>query len=365
MERIVEYRQLGRSGVKVSVLSLGTMPFGGHQRPAKGNVDVNEARRILDHALDAGVNLIDTADVYGYGRSELTLGKIIEGRRDRILIATKCRAIVGDGPNDAGLSRYHIIQSLERSLQRLGTDHVDLYQVHGWDGQTPLEETIRALDQLVRDGKVRYVGCSNLAAWHVMKSLAVADKLSAERFVSQQIYYSLIDRDAENELVPVSIDQGVGILVWGPLAGGLLSGKYQRGVDDAKLLDWIEPPIHDPGRIYDIVDVVREVADTHGSTPAQVSLAYILAKPGVTSAILGPRREADIVTALKAADLKLTSDDLARLDAASARPQPYPQWHFKYSAFDRLGPGDTALVASEWAEHRLKMVHEGFRDARP
>jgi aryl-alcohol dehydrogenase-like predicted oxidoreductase len=343
----VQYRQLGRSGLRVSVLSLGTMPFGGHQRSEKGNIEVNEARRILDRSLDAGVNLIDSADVYGYGRAEETVGKIIEGRRDRLLIATKCRAIVSDGPNDGGLSRYHIIQSLERSLRRLGTDHVDLYQTHGWDGQTAIDETVRALDQLVSDGKVRYLGCSNLAAWHLMKSLAVSDRLLAERFVSQQIYYSILDRDAENELVPVAIDQGVGILIWGPLAGGLLSGKYQRGVDDAKLIAWKEPPIQDPGRIYDILDVVREIADAHQSSPAQVSLAYILSKPGITSAILGPRREDQMVTALQAVELQLTAEDLARLDAVSVRPRPYPQWHQAWSAIDRLSPADETLFRSE------------------
>jgi aryl-alcohol dehydrogenase-like predicted oxidoreductase len=348
----VEYRQLGRSGLRVSALSLGTMPFGGHQRPEKGNIEVDQARRILDRALEAGVNLVDTADIYGLGRAEETVGKIIEGRRDRLLLATKCRAVVGDGPNDGGLSRYHIIDALERSLRRLGTDHIDLYQTHGWDGQTAIDETVRALDQLVSDGKVRYLGCSNLAAWHLMKYLGMSDHMLAERFVSQQIYYSILDRDAENELVPLSIDQGVGILVWGPLAGGLLSGKYKRGEDDDKLLAWKEPPIQEPNRIYDIVDVVRDVSDAHRTTPAQVSLAYILTKPGVTSAILGPRREDQIVTALEATDLRLTVEDLARLDAVSSRPRPYPQWHQAWSAIDRLGPGDETLFKADLRDDR-------------
>ena len=329
--------------------TLGTMPFGGHQRTEKGNIEVNEARRILDRSIDAGVNLVDSADVYGYGRAEETLGKVIEGRRNKVLIATKCRAVVGDGPNDGGLSRHHIIESLEGSLRRLGTDHVDLYQTHGWDGQTSVDETMRALDQLVSDGKVRYIGCSNLAAWHIMKSLAAADRLATERFVSQQIYYSILDRDAENELVPIAIDQGVGILIWGPLAGGLLSGKYQRGTDDAKLLAWKEPPVPDPNRIYDIVDVVKDVAEAHGATPAQVSLAYILTKPGVTSAILGPRREDQMVTALEAADLQLTAGDLARLDAVSLRPRPYPQWHQAWSAIDRLSAADATIFKRDIA----------------
>ena len=322
----MEYRKLGRSGLRVSALSLGTIAFGGDP-PEKGKVGVGQARRILDRALDAGVNLIDTADVYGNGRSEETVGEIIQGRRDRILIATKCRAVVGDGPNDGGLSRHHIIESVERSLRRLRTDHIDLFQAHAWDRQTALEETIGALDRLVADGKVRYIGCSNFSAWHLMKSLAVADRLLAERYVSQQIHYTILDRDAENELVPLAIEERVGILIWAPLASGLLSGKYQRGADDATLRSWKEPPVPDPSRVYRIVDVVREVGDAHGASPAQVSVAYILGKPGVTSAILGPRSDDQVVTALQAAQLQLTSEDMAKLDAASARPRPYPQWH--------------------------------------
>ncbi len=345
----MEYRQLGRSGLRVSKLSLGTMPFGGHQRAEKGNVDVAAAQRMLDMAVDGGVNFLDTADVYGLGRAEETVGEIVQGRRDKVLLATKVRAIVGDGPNDGGLSRFHIIEGVERSLKRLRTDHVDLLQTHGWDGQTSLEETIRALDQLVADGKVRYLGCSNMSAWHVMKSLGVADRLGAERYVSQQLYYSLIDRDIENEHVPLSIDQGLGILVWGPLAGGLLSGKYQRGIDDGKLLAWKEPPISDPNRVYDLVDVVREVGTHHDATPAQTALAYILAKPGVSSAILGPRREDQLATALAAAELLLTAEELAQLDAASRRPLPYPQWHQTWSAIDRLSPADATLLGQRGA----------------
>lgn len=324
---MVEYRQLGRSGLRVSILSLGTLAFGGNQPPEKGKVEVGEARRILDRALDAGVNLIDTADVYGHGRSEEMVGEIIRGRRDRVILGTKCRAVVGDGPNDGGLSRYHIIESVEGSLRRLGTDHIDLYMAHAWDRQTAVEETISALDRLVSDGKVRYIGCSNFSAWHLMKSLAVSDRLLAERYVSQEIHYTILDRDAENELVPLSIDQGVGILIWAPLAGGLLSGKYQRDVDDNRLLNWKEPPVPDPSRVYQIVDALREVGDAHGVTTAQVSLAYILAKPGVTSAIVGARREDQMVAALEATQLQLTAEDMAKLDAASARPRPYPQWH--------------------------------------
>jgi aryl-alcohol dehydrogenase-like predicted oxidoreductase len=347
----VKYRQLGRSGLRVSVLALGTLPFGGHQREAMGKVEVPEARRMLDMALDAGVNLVDSADVYGLGRAEETVGEIIAGRRDRLLIASKCRAVVGEGPNDGGLSRHHIIESVERSLRRLGTDHIDLYQAHGWDGETATDETMRALDRLVQDGKVRYLGCSNYSAWHIMKSLGVADRLGTERFVSQQISYSIIGRDAENELVPLSLDQGVGILIWGPLAGGLLSGKYQRGIDDDRLRGWREPPVPDPARVYDVVDALREVAAAHDATPAQVSLAYILAKPAVASAILGPRRETHLAAALEAVEIALSDDEMARLDAASAVPRPYPQWHQAWSASDRPGAPDATLHHPRSTDH--------------
>jgi aryl-alcohol dehydrogenase-like predicted oxidoreductase len=343
----MRYRQLGRSGLRVSVLSLGTLPFGGHQHEAKGNVSIPEAQRMLDVAVEAGVNLIDTADVYGLGRAEETVGAIIAGKRERLVIATKCRAIVGDGPNDGGLSRSHIIESVEGSLRRLRTDFIDIYQVHAWDGETATDETLRTLDQLVRDGKVRYLGCSNFSAWHVMKSLGLADQLGTERFVSQQISYSIVGRDAENELVPLSLDQGVGILVWGPLAGGLLSGKYRRGHDDDRVLGWREPPVADPARVYDIVDVLRDVGRAHDASPAQVSLAYILAKPGVTSAILGPRREEHLSSALDAAELILAPAEMARLDAISAVPRPYPQWHQAWSAIDRLGAPDATLHPRE------------------
>ncbi len=340
----MQYRRLGRSGLRVSVLALGTLPFGGHQRPEFGHTTVDEARRMLDRALDAGVNLIDTADVYGHGRAEETLGEVIKGRRDRLIIATKCRAIVRDGPNDGGMSRHHIIWAVEQSLRRLGIDYIDLYQAHGWDGQTPLEEQIGALDQLVTDGKVRYLGCSNYSGWHLMKSLAVADRLGTQRFVSQQIYYTILGREAEHELVPISIDQGVGVLVWSPLAGGLLGGDYRRGIDDERVANWREPPVPDPSRVFDILDGVSEVAETHEATTAQVSLAYILSKPGVTSVIMGPRHDDHLASALGAADLCLTPEDLDRLDTISDLPKPYPYWHQAWSAVDRLSPADATLL---------------------
>lgn len=339
----MEYRQLGRSGLKVSTIALGTLPFGGHQRPEFGNVPVDQARGMLDRALEAGVNLLDTADVYGYGNAERTVGEIVAGRRDKVLIASKCRAVISDDPNAGGLSRKHIILSVEHSLRRLGTDYIDIYQAHGWDGHTPIEEIISAFDQLVRDGKVRYIGCSNFSGWHIMKSLATSDRLGAQRYVSQQIYYSLLGREAEHELVPISIDQGVGILVYSPLAGGLLGGQRERGVADDELAAWREPPVPDPTRVYDIVDVVKQVAAEHEATPAQVSLAYILTKPGVTSVIVGPRTMDHLETALPAADLQLTDSDLERLDAISALPKPYPYWHQVWSASDRLSAADLTL----------------------
>lgn len=339
----MEYRVLGRSGLRVSQLALGTLPFGGHQREIVGNTDLKDAQRILDRALDAGINLVDTADVYGYGRAESTVGKIIKGRRDKVLVSTKVRAVVGDGPNDAGLSRHHILDSVEKSLQRLEIDHIDLYQVHGWDGQTDAELIMSTLDTLVRSGKVRYIGCSNLSAWHTMKALAIADAAHSERFVSQQIYYSILGREAEHELIPMSVDQGLGNLIWSPLAGGLLSGKLERGRDDEQMQNWWDPPVPDPGPVYDVLDVVTEVATEHNGTVAQVAIAYLLTKH-VTSLILGPRTYDHIDSALGALSIDLTEDQLKRLDDASQRPLPYPYWHQARSMTDRLSPADETLL---------------------
>jgi aryl-alcohol dehydrogenase-like predicted oxidoreductase len=298
--------------------------------------------------LEAGVNLIDTADVYSAGVSEEILGKVLRGRRDRILLATKARFPMGDGPNDAGLSRHYLIRACEASLRRLQTDHIDLYQVHQWDGHTPLEETLEALDTLVRQGKVRYVGCSNYSGWQVTKALGISDRLGYQRYVSQQIHYTLQAREAEYELIPVSLDQGLGILVWSPLAGGLLSGKFRRdeqGPEGARHFGgWDEPPIYDSERLYDIVDVLVDVADGHGVSAAQVALAWLLGRPGVSSVVVGARTDEQLADNLAAAELELGADERARLDEISAPPLIYPYWHQAKTAKERLSDADLALL---------------------
>ncbi|HTV12599.1 MAG TPA: aldo/keto reductase [Acidimicrobiales bacterium] len=346
----MEYRQLGHSGLRVSTVSLGTMTFGGRGPFASvGQVDVDAALRIVERSCDAGVNFIDTADIYSGGASEEIVGQVVKGRREEVLLATKCRFQTEEGSNGAGSSRHHILRSLEASLRRLGTDHIDLYQLHGWDGQTALDETLAALEAAVRSGKVRYVGCSNYSAWHLMKALAVAERKGFERFASHQIYWSLIGRDAEVEVVPAAIDQGLGILVWSPLAGGLLTGKYRR---DSKpegtsrhLTAWDEPPINDADKVYRVIDVLVEVADGHGVPPAQVALAWLLDKPAVTSVIIGARNETQVGQTLGAADLKLSAEDVKRLDAVSASPLPYPLWHQERTVSDRLSPADRAAFS--------------------
>ncbi len=345
----MEYRQLGASGLRVSALSLGTMTFGGRDKFANvGTTDLEQATRQIDRCLDAGVNLIDTADVYSAGLSEEIVGRALRGRRDRVVLATKARMPMGDGVNDAGLSRHHLIAACEASLRRLGTDHIDLYQVHEWDGVTPLEETLDALDHLVKSGKVRYIGCSNYAGWQLMKALGVAEGRGLDRFVSQQIHYTLQAREAEYELVPIAVDQGLGILVWSPLAGGLLSGKYRRDQPDPEqsrlLSGWDEPPVRDQDKLYDIVDTLVAVAADRGASPAQVALAWLLARPAVTSVIIGARTIDQLADNLGAADLTLSDEELARLEKVSRPPLLYPYWHQAKTATDRLGPADLALL---------------------
>jgi len=345
----MDYRQLGHSGLRVSALTLGTMTFGGRGHWTRvGATEVDTATRQVDMCLDAGVNVIDTADVYSDGLSEEVVGKTLKGRRDRVLIATKARFAMGDGPNDAGLSRHHLIRACEASLRRLGTDYIDLYQVHEWDGVTPMEETLHALDDLQRSGKVRYVGCSNFSGWQLSKALGVSEKHDYARYVSQQIYYSLQARDAEYELVPAGLDQGVGILVWSPLAGGLLSGKYRRGeqapAGSRHLTDWGEPPVYDSDALYDTIEVLAGIGAQRGVSAAQVALAYTLGRPAVTSVVIGARTADHLADNLAAAGLTLTAAEREQLDKVSAPPLIYPYWHQAKTARDRLSPADLSLL---------------------
>jgi aryl-alcohol dehydrogenase-like predicted oxidoreductase len=349
----MDYRQLGNSGLRISTLTMGTMGFGGSGNFASvGDTDVQGARRQLDLCRDHGVNLVDTADVYSDGRSEEIVGEALGESRDDWLVATKVRFPMGPGPNDAGLSRHHIIRGAEASLRRLRTDWIDLYQLHEWDGQTPVEETLAALQTLLDQGKVRYVGVSNYSGWQLMKALGTSDRLSLPRFASQQIYYSLQARDAENELLPAAVDQGLGVLVWSPLAGGLLSGKYSRGKDgevkgpkgSRQLSDWDEPPIDFPDRLFKTIDALKRVGRAHGVSAAQVALAWLLARPAVTSLVIGARNEKQLEDNLAAAELELTPTEIARLEAVSRPPLLYPYWHQRNSASERLSPADRVLL---------------------
>jgi aryl-alcohol dehydrogenase-like predicted oxidoreductase len=347
----MEYRQLGHSGLRVSQLTLGTMGYGGGgQFRDVGEIGVDGARRQIDMALDAGVNLIDTADIYSLGASEEIVGQALNGRRDRVLLATKARFAMGPGPNDAGLSRHHLIEACEASLRRLQTDHIDLYQVHEWDGQTPLEETLGALDHLLQSGKVRYIGCSNFAGWQVMKALGIANRTGLPAFVSQQVYLSLQERSAEYEIVPSAIDQGLGLLIWSPLAGGLLSGKYRRGQPpppgSRHAGEWSEPPVYDEGKLYDTIETLVEIGEHHGTSAAQVALAWLLARPGITSVIVAARTDQQLADNLSASTLELTSDEHARLEAVSRPPLIYPFWHHRNAASDRLSVADLSLISS-------------------
>lgn len=343
----MEFRRLGRSGLRVSTLAMGTMTFGGGDVFGNvGRTDLAGARRQIDMCLDAGVNLIDTANMYSAGAAEEILGQAIAGRRDQLLISSKVRMAMGGGPNDEGLSRHHILEQVEASLRRLNTDHLDIYHVHEWDGLTPLEETMETLDSLVRSGKVRYLGVSNYSGWQLMKALCVADTHGYERFVSNQIYYSLESRDAEYELVPLSLDQGLGIMVWSPLAGGLLSGKYRRGQQAGEgrhLTEWSEPPVRDEDKLYDTIEIVVDIASAHGASPAQVSLAYLLAKPGVTSVVVGARKDEQLADNLGAVDVRLSAEDIDRLDRVSAPDLIYPHWHQASLVSGRLSEPDLAL----------------------
>lgn len=352
----MQYRQLGNSGLKVSVITLGTMTMGGRGPFAKvGNVGISDARRQVDLMLDGGVNLIDTADIYSTGASEEIIGEIMAGgRRGRTLIATKARFPMGEGPNDRGASRWYLMRACEASLRRLRTDVIDLYQIHEWDGLTPLDETMEALDRLVQQGKVRYVGCSNFSGWHTMKAMEIARRDRRTPFVSQQIHYTLEAREAEYELIPVALDQGQGLLIWSPIAGGLLSGKHRRNQatpeGTRQLAGWTEPPIRDEERLWRIVDTLVAIGEEKGVSAARVALAWLLGRPAVASLIVGGRTEEQLADNLAAADLDLTADERARLDKVSQLPLIYPYWHQRNTASDRLGPADLSLIGPHLAE---------------
>jgi aryl-alcohol dehydrogenase-like predicted oxidoreductase len=339
----MEYRQLGTSGLRVSTVTLGTMTFGGRGwAAAVGDVDVDGARRQISMALDAGVNLIDTAEVYSEGLSEEIVAKALPVARDEVLLATKVRMPMGEGPNDAGLSRHHIIRGCEASLRRLGTDYIDLYQVHEWDGQTPLDETLQALDDLVSAGKVRYIGASNYAGWQLMKSLAAADRLGLQRYVANQTYYSLIGRDYEWELMPLGLDQGVGAIVWSPLGWGRLTGKVRRGQPlpaSSRLHETagFAPPVADE-HVYRVVDAMDEVAAETGKTLPQIAINWLLSRPTVASVLIGARDEAQLKQNLGALGWQLSADQRAKLDAAGAVTPPYPYYPYWNGQFAERSP---------------------------
>ncbi|MCP1847795.1 aryl-alcohol dehydrogenase-like predicted oxidoreductase [Bradyrhizobium sp. USDA 4541] len=341
----MEYRNLGASGLKVPVLSFGTGTFGG-QGPlfsAWGRSDASEARRLIDICLEAGVNLFDTADVYSNGASEEILGAAIKGRRDKVLISTKTGLPMGDGPLDAGTSRYRLVAVVDAALRRLNTDYIDLLQLHAFDAFTPVDEVLSTLDALVRAGKLRYVGASNFSGWHLMKSLGVAERHGWPRYVAHQVYYSLVGRDYESELMPLALDQGVGALVWSPLGWGRLTGKIRRGQPlptNSRLHETAQfgPPVDDQ-KLYAIVDALDAVATETGRSVPQIAIAWLLARPSVLSVIIGARDEAQLRDNLGAVGWSLSPDQIARLDRASAVMPAYPYYPYRIQeGFARLNP---------------------------
>jgi len=340
----MEYRLVGCSDLRVSALSLGTATFGGGNEffKAWGETDVAEATRLVDIALDAGVTLFDSADAYSGGLAEEILGKAIAGRRNRLLISTKAAFRTGPGPDDIGSSRRHLVEACEASLRRLGTDHVDLWQLHAFDAMTPIDETLRAMDDLVRAGKVRYVGCSNFSGWHLMKSLALSEKHGWVRHVAHQAYYSLLAREYEWELMPLAMDQRVGTVVWSPLSGGRLSGKVGRneaapkGSRTATLgAHGQELPLE---QLYAVVDVLREIADELGRSVSQIALNWVLHRPTVSTLVIGARNATQLKENLRSVEFKLTTEQVKRLDDVSASQPIYPYWHQRQTFAERNPP---------------------------
>ncbi len=331
----MDYRQLGASGFKVPVLCLGTGTFGGRGEffKAWGGSDVAEATRLVDICLEAGLTMFDSADGYSGGAAEEILGQAIRGRRDQVIISTKGTFRAGPGPNDVGSSRFHLIRAVEGSLRRLGTDYIDLYQLHGFDAMTPVEEVLQTLDDLVRAGKIRYIGCSNFSGWHLMKSLAVSERYGLARYVAHQAYYSLIGRDYEWELMPLALDQKVGAVVWSPLGWGRLTGKIRRGAPlpevsrlQSKVAADGGPPV-DAEYVYRVVDALDAIAAETGKSVPQVALNWLLQRPTVATVIIGARNETQLRDNLGAVGWALTAEQVARLDAASTVTLPYPYWH--------------------------------------
>jgi aryl-alcohol dehydrogenase-like predicted oxidoreductase len=340
----MELRQLGKSGLQVSVLSYGTGTFGGRGDlfRAWGSTEVDEASKLVDICLEAGVNLFDTADAYSAGRSEEVLGEAVKGRRDQVLIATKAFFRTGPGSNTGGTSRHHLIAACEGSLKRLGTDYIDLLQMHGFDALPPVEETLRALDDLVAAGKVRYIGASNYSGWHLMKSLSASDRYGWSRYVAHQVYYSLIGREYEWELMPLGFDQGVGALIWSPLGWGRLTGKIRRNQpipEDSRLPATAQygPPVDDE-LLYNVVDVLDTLSQETGKTVPQIALNWLVQRPTVSSVIMGARNEQQLRDNLGAVGWNMTAEQVARLDSVSKVTPIYPYWHQRQTAADRNPP---------------------------
>jgi len=342
----MEYRTLGASGLKVPALSLGTGTFGGGSEffKAWGETDVAEATRLVDICLEAGLNMFDSADIYSGGAAEQILGQAIKGRRSQVLISTKATFRKGTGPNDVGSSRFHLLQAIDEGLKRLGTDYIDLFQLHGFDATTPIEETLGALNDLVTAGKIRYIGCSNFSGWHLMKSLAISDRYGWPRHVAHQVYYSLIGRDYEWELMPLGLDQKVGAVIWSPLGWGRLTGKIRRGQPlpqnsrlQSQLVVDRGPQVADE-HVFKVVDALDAIAKESGKTVTQIALNWLLQRPTVSSVIVGARNEEQLRQNLGAVGWTLSAEQLAALDRASATQKAYPYWHQQSTFAERNPP---------------------------